>query len=365
MGKIRELDGLRGLLAVWVVCVHLLASVGVSPKSFGFFAPLFGEHLRVQIFCILSGFVIFLMQARRRQGYADFMAGRLRRIYPAYLLAFILSLLTAGMALEAVRHAPFPGPRLTSRLALLEGGFAHLPGHVAAHLTLLHGLIPEDWLPSGAYAFLGQAWNVSTEFQFYLVAPLLFLGLATGPLWRRGAVLATAAVLWFSFRDWPNPADLAQFAPYFLLGILSFQAWRHDWRGEARLTPATVSIVAAAMFLTLDMSAGIWVFVFGWLLLRRDRGCRAAVLGGLAARPMQWLGGISYSLYLLHMIPLYFGMSLLNPAGLARGPYLAGLTLITFAGALPLAWLSARQVEERFARPRAARAPAGGLQPAE
>lgn len=355
MDKIRELDGLRGLLAVWVVCVHLLASVGVSPKSFGFFAPLFGEHMRVQIFCILSGFVIFLMQSRRPEAYAPFLAGRLRRIYPAYLLAFTLSVLTAGLALDAAREAPFQGARLIARVTLFEGGFARMPEHILAHLTLLHGLIPEDWLPSAAYAFLGQAWNVSTEAQFYLVAPLLFLGLATGPVWRRGAVAVSCLLLWVLLRNWPNPADLAQYAPYFLLGILSFLLWRQDWSDRRRLNPLLVSGLAGAIFLLADMSAGIWIFVLGWLVLKRDQGRGQVAIGWLAFPPFQWLGGLSYSLYLLHMIPLYLGMSLLNHAGLSREIYLAALTLFTFALALPMAWLSATQVEQRFAAQRRAR----------
>ena len=65
---------------------------------------------------------------------------------------------------------------------------------------------------------------------------------------------------------------------------------------------------------------------------------------------MQWLGQISYSLYLLHMIPLYLGMSVLNGLELDRGSYLLLLSLITFALGLPMAWASAVQVEQRFYR---------------
>lgn len=348
MSKIKELDGLRGLLAVWVVVVHLLLSVGVSPRQFGFFAPLFGEHLRVQIFCILSGFVIFLMQARARQGYRAFLLGRLRRLYPAYLLAFALSVALSGLFLTATEQASFASARQGSRLAALQAGLDRMPEHVLAHLSLLHGVIPQDWLPHAAYSFLGQAWNISTEFQFYLLAPLLFVALATGSWPRRLACLVVGLCLWWGLRDWPNPADLAQYAPYFAVGIASFAVWNRNWADWRFVRPIPVTVGAVAVFLLADMALGIWVFVFGWLVLGRDRGGRPWPLAWLLWAPMQWLGQISYSLYLLHMIPLYLGMYLLNGMGLDRGSYLLLLSLITFVLGLPMAWASATQVEQRF-----------------
>ncbi|PRD41531.1 hypothetical protein C5748_20840 [Phyllobacterium phragmitis] len=71
MNRIDELEGLRGLLAVWVVVVHLLPAAGIESHSFGIFAPLFGELIRVQIFCIMSGFVIFMMMAKLQESSTD------------------------------------------------------------------------------------------------------------------------------------------------------------------------------------------------------------------------------------------------------------------------------------------------------
>ncbi|MFN7224050.1 MAG: acyltransferase family protein [Paracoccaceae bacterium] len=354
MGKIKELDGLRGLLAVWVVGVHLVHSVGVSPGMFGFFAPLFGAHLRVQMFCVLSGFVIFLLQSRHPQTYGSFVFGRVMRLYPVYITAFALSVLMAGIALTATLEAPFAGARHGSRIDVLTESLAAWPAHVLAHLTLLHGVVPDHILPNAAYAFLGQAWNISTEFQFYVVAPLLFLGLATGPLWRRLVTVCVCVLVWYALRNWPNPADLAQYAPYFALGIGSFALWQRDWRQVFWLTPLIVTLGAVAVFAMVDMAAGLWLFVLGWLLLQRDRdqdrGKGRVVLGWLATRPMQWLGEISYSLYLLHMIPLYLGMYLINGLGLPREAYLGVLSAITFGLAIPISWASTHWIEQRLYR---------------
>ena len=347
MGKIRELDGLRGLLAVWVVVVHLLPTAGFSARDFGTFAPLFGEHLRVEIFSILSGFVIFLMIRRRQEGYLAFLAGRLLRLYPAYLLAFGLSVLLAPMMLEAVTSAPFGGARMADRAVILQNSLDQPGAHILAHLTLLHGLVPQTWLPSAPYAFLGQAWNISTEFQFYLVAPVLFAGLTTGPLWRRAVAVAVCGAIWLGVRRFPNPASLAAYAPYFALGIVSFGLWRHDW-GRARrwLTPLTVAAAAMTWAMAVDMASGIWLFVLGGMVLVRDQGRGGRGLSWLACPAMQGLGRLSYSLYLLHMLPMYLGMYLLNGQGLGQGAYLALLALFTFALGLPMAWLSSVYVEQ-------------------
>lgn len=350
MGKIRELDGLRGLLAVWVVFVHLLPSAGISPQSFGVFAPLFGEHLRVQVFSILSGFVIFLMMSRRHQGYTAFVAGRLLRIYPAYLLAFALSVLQSPMTLVALQQAPFGGNRIADRLVILQNSLDQVGAHVVAHLTLLHGLVPQSLLPSGPYAFLGQGWNISTEFQFYLVAPFLFAGLATGSVSRRWLVAGLCVIGWLVARRWPNPASLAAYMPYFALGIASFALWKRDWSGLHWFSPALVAGMSLLCILAGELAGAIWVATLGWILLVRDKGKSRRPVAWLVSAPMQWLGGLSYSLYLLHMIPLYLAMYLLNGLGLGQGAYLAFLSGLTFLLGLPMAWLSSVCVEQGLHR---------------
>lgn len=346
MRKIAELDGLRGLLAVWVVLVHLLPSIGIDAARLGKLSPLFGEHMRVQIFCILSGFVIFLMYEKKRPSYRAFIYGRLLRLYPVYILAFLVSVLMAQVSLAALNGSPFTGSRIESRIIIMENSLADFPAHFAAHVTLLHGIIPEAILPSGAYAFLGQAWNISTEFQFYLVAPLLFLGLATGPVWRRLVAGAVCVGLWLMLRNWPNPADLAQYAPYFALGMISFAVWTRNWGNSRHLNAFTVILLAVFLCVLGNLAMSVWALVFGWLLIQRHQNRGHQVLGWLCSRPLQWLGEISYSLYLLHMIPLYLGMYVLNGLDLGRLSYLVALGLITFGLGLPMSWACTRWIEQ-------------------
>ncbi len=169
MKRIDQLEGLRGLLAAWVVLVHLLPAAGIDPDSMGALKPLINEKIRVQIFCIMSGFVIFVMMSSLSEDYSTYIARRIKRIYPVYIFAFFLSIGFAWIAYQALHTADFGSVRNAGRIAILDRSFENWEMNTLAHMTMLHGIIPDSWLPLGAYAFLGQAWNISTEFQFYLI----------------------------------------------------------------------------------------------------------------------------------------------------------------------------------------------------
>jgi peptidoglycan/LPS O-acetylase OafA/YrhL len=358
LARIDELEGVRGLLAVWVVFVHLLPAAGIEAKSFGVLEPLFGELIRVQIFCIMSGFVIFIMMSRRREAYVPYLTRRFLRIYPVYLFAFVLSVAMSGIAYEALQSADFSGLKNMGRARVYEASFADWPIHIAGHLTLLHGIIPHEWLPFGAYAFLGQGWNISTEFQFYLVAPFLFWVLHDAGLPLRSLIVAGfAGVWWFVGLRWPNGAALGYFAVYFLKGIVSYYAWRQSWEDRRLLNKWSVLATALAAG-TVSIAIGIWIFLFGSALYVRDRaGKEDIVTRTLKRGPMLFFGKISYSLYLLHMIPLYAVMYGLNFLDLPQMTYAMLLGLGTFGLAIPMSMLATRYVEEAFYKSR--KRPAG------
>ncbi len=359
MKRIDQLEGLRGLLAVWVVFVHLLPASGIEPEGLGPLQALFNEKIRVQIFCIMSGFVIFMMMSASHEGYGTYLKRRVMRIYPAFMLAFILSILTAGIAYQAVLHADFDSVRNAGRLSILDESFLNWPFHVVAHATLIHGLVPEQWLTFASYAFLGQGWNVSTEFQFYLVAPIVFFFLHQPLRWLRVLfVAASVAILW-KLRFYPNGSFLGFYALYFAAGIVSYYVWKRRWQDRRFLNPVTL-IAAAVLAGTFDLAIGGWILVFGFAVLIRDqKRTKDPVTRFLEKPAMTFLGTISYSLYLLHMVPLYCWMYVLNGQGFSQPAYFSALTVLTFATAIPLAMLSQKYVESAFYASKTHRLPDG------
>jgi peptidoglycan/LPS O-acetylase OafA/YrhL len=138
-------------------------------------------HAGVAFFFLLSGFILTYTYhdrfvTRQPRATRDFLVARLARIFPAYLLAFLLTLWLCDMGQQL----------LTLRL-----GNALWPA--LAHLTMAQALVPKM---SFYYAFNPPAWSLSCEWFFYLTFPLLLLGLATGSLWRRAAVFAAASAVW-------------------------------------------------------------------------------------------------------------------------------------------------------------------------
>ena len=96
---------------------------------------------------------------------------------------------------------PWIGPDSAARAIWSDGWPAAWVAELAAHLTMLHGLFPHGVLPDAWVSFLGAAWSLSTEWQFYALVALIGARLGRGELGRWRLVLlllglALAAVAW-------------------------------------------------------------------------------------------------------------------------------------------------------------------------
>src|SRR5882757_3055269 len=157
MKHIKEFDGLRGLLALWVFASHALELGPYSAAA----APL-RPNLAVDIFIILSGFVIFHLLGTG-EDYRTFITRRWFRLFPVFAVCFLIALALYGWM------------QVDDEVAFGLGHLSNLKPHLVAHATMLHGVVPEQILPHSARAILVPAWSISLEWQFYLVAPLLFV----------------------------------------------------------------------------------------------------------------------------------------------------------------------------------------------
>jgi peptidoglycan/LPS O-acetylase OafA/YrhL len=168
---------------------------------------------------------------------------------------------------------------------------------------MTHGLVPDGVLPDLWVEFLGSAWSLSTEWQFYI---FLLIGFA-GPdrLRNRLMLLAVAGLAW----HWLTPegwhfsrAFLPNKAHFFALGVASL-ALVHGRPGALRTYCATL-VITLAICVMRGSSGGmlpplVWTLCLAAQLHPSKIGLRP-LSQLLRSRSMQFLGGISYCVYLVN-----------------------------------------------------------------
>ena len=276
-----DIDGLRAVAVAAVILNHL--DHRLLPSG----------YLGVDIFFVISGFVITLSQRSRpdeRPGLllSGFFARRFRRLVPAFAFCVAVS----GLAVWLI--APNPARSLKTGLAALAG---------VSNIALLWS--SQDYFAaSTALNVFTQTWSLGVEEQFYLLFP--FLVWASGFARRsRGSsrlfvvclilsVLSAATVPWLP--GWDGGAA------YFLL-VSRF--WELGCGVMAALVPvrrrrmpASVALVVTIGIMALPLPPGV---LPGFLIVPPA----VAVVLGDAARPLGWpaivrVGRMSYSLYLWH-----------------------------------------------------------------
>lgn len=194
--RLSGLDGVRGLLAVAILIAHttaLLTPATADKLHLGLLAQ------SVIAFFALSGFLIFLPFCRALVGGRDlpdlrsYATHRLYRVYPAYVVIFLLANFVLGAVFtDNALRVESEDTALPGRITDGTGRMTE-PGEVLLHLTLA-----QTWVPGQLQTGLNVAWTLTAEVGFYLLVPLL--ALAAAALARRtgsgtGGVLAFPVAL--------------------------------------------------------------------------------------------------------------------------------------------------------------------------
>lgn len=311
-GKLAGLESLRGLLALWVVVAHVTARV-ISEETITKAhaqAPL-EPLLPVYVFMILSGFVIFHLLQREQESYGAFLLRRFFRLAPLYFAMLLLAALTVNFELRTLDHLFWRNPHIYDAIKIHRETLAQFWPHFWSHALLAQGLVPEFLLPDANFTFISQGWSISLEWQFYLLAPLVFWLIARR--YYAGLGLFAAAMAGLLLLRYPSIGFLPNQFAWFALGIASFHVYRNcGW--FARFHPRThdllLPIIGALLFFLLHnpWPVLVWLLVLDVILAERA-GLETrvtALLGRVLEWPaLQWLGRVSYSVYLVHLAILY------------------------------------------------------------
>ena len=372
--RLRYLDGLRGLAALYVVLFHAYqeADADLSGNQYSIalqYATRWLTHGRfsVAVFIVLSGYCLMLPVVQSgghlRGGFWAYVKRRSQRILPPYHAALALSLLM--FALVPVSLYPQMG---------MHWAFAYpvfTPDVLLSHIALLQNLHP-DWI----FKINGPMWSVATEWQIYFVFALLLL-----PLWRALGLALTVAIA-FGVGLMPHfyQPQLLEEASFWYLGlfalgmagaVISFSPTHVWWQREIpwdELGRGILLVAIAVRFwnglppseakLIEDCLAGAAIACLLVAWTRQITRSQASgqvrlspILRLLQSRVVVSLGIFSYSLYLIHMPVL--GVAQLVIRSLQLSPTKTLLALLAIA--VPLCLLCAYGFYQLFERK-------GGLQ---
>jgi peptidoglycan/LPS O-acetylase OafA/YrhL len=354
-GRVAGLDGLRGLAALYVLLFHSwLLAFRFFPRNTGpvYLTWAMYGRLSVVLFLALSGFSLALSPAAnqwRLGGAGRFLRRRAWRILPAYWAALTFSLAVALFIVPATHKGP--------------------PTHRS---VAVFGLLLQDVVK--ARTPNGALWSVAVEVELYLLFPL-FLVIRR----RLGALILLAAVtvpMIIVGLLAPNstPAEGTtgltwHLAPVFVAGIVaagvitaSERLRTVPWHWLALLSAAPVLLVIYAKGSYWTAHHYFWIDLaitpaLTMLIVAVATGRAAVLTRLLSSRPLERLGKISYSLYLVHLPILTVLAKKVAPHHVERGPHTyVFIVLVGTPLSLLAAWLFATVFELPFQRHRSGRA---------
>lgn len=342
--------------------IQALRAVAVGAVVIFHFWParLPGGYAGVDVFFVISGYLIIgsLLREVRDTGrvrLVDFWARRARRLIPASLVTLLA--VTLGVVIWVPRVSWIP--------------FIHEIGAAAVYaLNWVLAANSVDYLASqNAPSPVQHFWSLSVEEQFYIAWPLLIvvtlaLAVRLRPANRQRVVLVVlVAIVAASAVFSVIATDASQQSAYFLT---TTRAWEFGAGGilaaVLERSPSIRPALAAALGWGGIAAIGASFVAFnaqtafpGWAAWLPVGGSLLVIAGGLPTprwslsllfrlRPVQWVGDISYSLYLWH-----WPLIVIAPLALHRElgtTSRVGLLIV----ALAIAWASKTWIEDPFRR---------------
>lgn len=303
-----NLTPLRGIAALLVVTFHFVCVFEhfIDPKSSMFFAKC---YLMVDLFFIMSGFIIYhvyggiFKQSINKSDWLKYMRARIARIYPLHIITLFVCVIL-------FQFSPVFIPGVDD------------PKGIPVNIFMLQsfGVLP-------IFTFNVPAWSVSAEFFAYLLFPIIALGIQKRKLLFIPMILllitCTYYILAFKLShahdaivipnlDITYDYGYLRGAAGFFLGVLFYQFYQNKYLYFLRKD----FVVIALILLTCWALHANWVdliliplFAFLILSLAYNSG---KIKNQFNKKWMQWLGDVSFSVYMIH-VPLMFLMTDMLP----------------------------------------------------
>ncbi|WP_157456495.1 acyltransferase family protein [Chryseobacterium hispalense] len=296
--KISQITFTRFVAAMAIVISHFNKDLFLY--KIRFIADIFlRANVGVSYFFILSGFIMIIAYHRKEKiGYQDFYRNRVARIYPLYVVGLLLYFVT--------RYYDF-----------------------SFYKTFLYLSGVQSWIPGKALILNFPGWSISVEFLFYLLFPWLY-----NYLYSKGnkSIWVIAVLIWIGTQVFSNlytnslsykgpHTDSHEFIHYFplwhinefLIGNLAglfFVRNRREKNHDLAIALLFIGILLSLIFIPLNFHNGLMAvfFVPVIYLISCNNGVISKVF---SLKPLEFLGEISYAIYIIHIPVLYIVRSFL------------------------------------------------------
>lgn len=250
-------------------------------------------NVGVSYFFILSGFIMIVAYHKKDQiDYLDFYRNRFARIYPLYIVGLLLYLITKSSNFSVFKL-----------------------------ILYLFGI--QSWIPGEALVLNFPGWSISVEFLFYLLFPLLYNRYYSK---QNKSIWVIAIIIWVitqvfsnfyvgsSWYEGPHTKS-HEFGFYFpllhlnefLVGNLAgmFFVRHHKQKNyDLQVILLFAAILLALIFIPLNFHNGLMAVLFIPLiiLISYNNGLLTKIF---SLKPLEYLGEISYAIYIVHIPVLY------------------------------------------------------------
>ncbi len=333
--RIIALDGLRGLMTIFVVASHYFAEVPHGLRALGF------GWIAVDMFFVLSGYLVgrlILEKGHHDNFLRVFYIRRICRTLPTYFLCLTVTLGLIALCDQAWSAAQHALPSW-SYAVFLQNAVTAMTGNVGAH-------------------WLAPTWTLALEEHFYLVVPLFFAVvpqrllvpalitvIASAVGYRAAIMLTSDASPLAALAVLPGRADSLALGLLAALAVRTGAFANERVNQVLRIVPMLLLIAVFGLLASLGDQSPAFV-IFGHLLV--SVGCAAFLLmlvhGAPEARRFQgtalrFWGHNSYAIYLTHLpvVGLMHGLLLGAEPDMAD----ARQWLVTFA-AIPICLVISR-----------------------
>ena len=295
----RDVDGLRALAVLFVFLFHL---------DFAFAS---GGFVGVDIFYVISGFVIFRSiqdaPAHDRRFVLAFYGRRIRRLLPALLFTIAICLLVGYVVLTPTEYVATARSGLAAVFSVSNLYFADTLSYFAdgaRTLPLLH------------------TWSLGIEEQFYLIMPWALVLLARFDKREKlFHAIAAISILSFAYNIFSSYLGFDERHAFYMpmsrfweIGVGALVALMEKKGFSSPRFSGLLSLIGAVglalSFLIIDprmvfpgFTALLPVCATALLILAQP-GKEALQMRILGSGPAQFVGRISYSLYLHHWLPI-------------------------------------------------------------